>query len=173
MAVNTFYLKYANDPISRHSCRFCCSIKLRRCNSCSSLSLCCRKAMKMQHTAAPLQEYPFPVILSPLLSFRRMVYCWKCGDSLDMRLKGTERLSKRSFSYILFLWSWRTLSKQISALLCTLQTTQLSLHNRSLVPKSGFECTVISWVDRVRASKFIVPDLENCTVPSYFWARQL
>lgn len=39
MAVNTFYLKYANDPISRHSRHFCCSIKLRRWNSCSSLSL--------------------------------------------------------------------------------------------------------------------------------------
>lgn len=43
MAVNTFYLKYANDPISRHSQHFCCSIKLRRWNSCLSLSLLLQK----------------------------------------------------------------------------------------------------------------------------------
>lgn len=44
MAVNTFYLKYANDPISRHSRRFCCSIKLRRWNSYSSWSLLLQKS---------------------------------------------------------------------------------------------------------------------------------
>lgn len=70
-------------------------------------------------------------------------------SSVAERLWRCSILSKWCFSYVLLLGGLGELAvpKQMFALLCTVQAAQVSLHSRRVVPKSSFECLLISWVD--------------------------
>lgn len=89
---------------------------------------CCRKAVK---------EQPSLLFLSSLLfqedSLVLMLLWW-----LDMRLKGAE--VEAGVGELVA-------SRQTFALLCTVQAAQMYLHYGRVVPKSSFECRLISWVD--------------------------
>lgn len=91
----------------------------------------------------PLYSYSLPCYLSG-----EQLPAEKSDDGLDMKVKGTERLSKSFFSHVLLLSGLGELaiSKQTFAPFCTIAAAQMSLHNRRVVPKFSFECLVISWI---------------------------
>lgn len=151
MTVNTFVLKYADDPVSWHSRHFCCAVaaKQKRWNSVFEFMV----EFVFESSVAERLWRSIPLYSSFLpCSFRRTVWCWYSCDGLDMRLKGAEVAAGLGELVA---------SKQTFALLCTVQAAQIYLHHGRVVPKSSFECRLISWVDsdeginiyRARSSK--------------------